>query len=175
MAESTSSTPPVLDTPQDPVSVRKTHLTHEASIKSIGLLYYLAAVIMPVAAISEILRPAGEDKGLPWYVLVLLLVMALVYAVVGRWFRTLNPKARIPGAIISVLGLLAFPVGTLINGYILYLIFAKKSKVVFAEDYRAVIAATPEIKYKTSVLVWILAGLLVVVLVGVFAAMILAK
>ena len=105
----------------------------------------------------------------------LLLAMALIYAVVGRWFRTLNPKARVPATILSVIGLLAFPLGTLINGYILYLIHAKKSKVVFSADYQAVIAATPEIKYKTSLFVWILVGFLAVVLIGVLAAVILGK
>jgi hypothetical protein len=76
----------------------------------------------------------------------------------------LRKWARIPTGILSGLGLLGFPLGTLINGYILYLIFSQKGKTVFSEEYQAVIEQTPHIKYRTSILVWILLGLVLLVI-----------
>lgn len=96
----------------------------------------------------------------------------------GRWlrprstaWRKLKSWARIPTAILSGIGLLGFPVGTLINGYILYLVFSRKGVTVFSDDYKRVIAETPHIKYRTSIVVWIILGWLVaLILFGVFAA-----
>jgi hypothetical protein len=50
--------------------------------------------------------------------------------------------------------------------YILYLLFSKKGATVFSEEYQRVIAATPEIKYRTSIVIWILLALLLL-LIGV--------
>jgi hypothetical protein len=89
---------------------------------------------------------------------------------VGLGLRKLRPWTRIAAGILSGIGLIAFPLGTLINGYILYLLFSKKGSTVFSADYQRVIADTPHIKYRTSILVWIVLGLLVLVVVGGIAA-----
>jgi hypothetical protein len=60
------------------------------------------------------------------------------------------------------------PIGTLINAYILYLVFSRKGRTILSEDYQQVIAATPHIKYKTSIIVWIFLGLLVALLAIAF-------
>jgi hypothetical protein len=73
--------------------------------------------------------------------------------------------ARIPSAILSGLGLISFPLGTLINGYILYLLFSKKDSTIFSDDYKQVIQETPHNKYQTSLLVWIFLGLLALLVV----------
>ena len=78
---------------------------------------------------------------------------------VGTGLRRLRRWARIPTGILSGLGLLGFPLGTVINAYILYLIFSQKGKMVFSDEYQAVIEQTPHIKYRTSIVVWILLGL----------------
>ena len=75
--------------------------------------------------------------------------------------RALRPWGRIVGCVLSGLGLLGFPIGTAINAYILYLFLSKKGRTVFAPEYQAVIAATPDVKYRTSILVWIFLALLV--------------
>ena len=90
---------------------------------------------------------------------------------VGRGFRRLKRWVRIPATILSGLGLLGFPLGTLINGYILYLVWSQKGKMVLSSEYQGVIAATPEVKYKTSPLVIVLLALLIGLIVfGVIAA-----
>jgi hypothetical protein len=74
---------------------------------------------------------------------------------------------------LSGVGLLGFPVGTLINGYILFLLFGRKGKTVFSEEYQVVIEQTPHIKYRTPLVVWILLGLVLFVIgAGLIAALI---
>jgi hypothetical protein len=61
--------------------------------------------------------------------------------------------------------LLAFPLGTLINGYILWLVFSTKGKTILSNDYAAIVAATPHVRYRIPIVVWILIGLLTLLLV----------
>ena len=61
-------------------------------------------------------------------------------------------------------------IGTLINGYIIWLILSKKGRLILSPEYAAIVEATSHIKYRTSIVVWILLGLivlLVVVITGV--------
>jgi hypothetical protein len=59
------------------------------------------------------------------------------------------------------LGLCAVPVGTLINGYILYLVASEKGATVMTEQYRQIVEQTPHIIYKTSAIVWFLLALVI--------------
>ena len=88
----------------------------------------------------------------------------------------MKKSARVPTGILSGIGLLGFPLGTIINGYILYLVFSQKGTTVFSDEYHAVIAQTPHIKYRTSIVVWILVGLvLLLIAIGIVAAVIGAR
>lgn len=66
---------------------------------------------------------------------------------------------------IAGISLIGFPVGTLIGAYILYLLLGANGKVVFSPEYQAVIAQTPQIRYRTSKVVWILLGLVLLIIV----------
>lgn len=137
-------------------AIRKEHISHEASIKAVGLLYYLGGIGVTLAAAGGLI--GAKDAS----VLVTLLLIGLG---VGQFFagwgvRALRPWGRVVGCILSGIGLIGFPIGTLINGYILYLFLSKKGRTIFAPEYQDVIAATPHVKYKTSILVWIFLALL---------------
>ncbi|HWV92319.1 MAG TPA: hypothetical protein VNZ59_19765 [Burkholderiales bacterium] len=141
-------------------AIRRAHISHEASIKAVGFLYYLGGVGVTLVAAASLL--GANDAS----VMVTLLLIALG---VGQFFagwavRALRPWGRILGCVLSGLGLLGFPIGTVINAYILYLFLSKKGRTIFAPEYQAVIAATPEVKYRTSILVWIFLALLVALL-----------
>lgn len=154
-------------------AVRQTYLKHEASIQSVGILYYLGAVMSPLAGIAGLV--STEQPGLErTAICAVLLVLGVIYFKVGRWLRVLDPKAKTPTTLLSVLGLFAFPIGTLINAYILSLIHSEKGKMVFSPEYRSVIEATPEIQYKTSVIVWIALGLLALLIVVGLAGLVVA-
>jgi hypothetical protein len=151
-------------------ALRTAHLSHEASVKSVGILYYLGGAALFCMGASILITGAAGKSDVPS---MLTAAFFLLFAVAQIWtgtgLRRLEPWARLPTGILSGLGLLGFPLGTLINGYILYLVFSKKGAVVFSPEYRAAVAQTPHIKYQTSFLVWVLLGI-VVVLVGLAVA-----
>jgi len=142
-------------------AIRREHINHEASIKAVGLLYYLGGVLVTFAALASLFAATGQHVTAVLRAVLLVLGVAQVFA--GWGVRALEPWGRILGAIVSVVGLLSFPVGTVINGYILYLYFSKKGRTIFSPQYKDVIAATPHIKYRTSIIVWILVAVLLAV------------
>ncbi|CAA6676638.1 MULTISPECIES: hypothetical protein [unclassified Lentimonas] len=151
-------------------AIRQEHIKHEASIRSVGLLYYFGGFLVMMGGLSASVTSFGASGGegsaafIGIFSVVLILGVGLIS--VGRGFRRLRPWVKIPATILSALGLLNIPIGTLIHGYILYLIHSQKGKVVFSPEYQEIREATPEIKYKTSKLVW---AILIVLLLGLVA------
>lgn len=151
--------------------MRKEHLKHEASVKSVGILYYLGGVGLFLAGILFLAALGSRGGGEAAVIGAVLLVLGAGQLWVGAGVRRLKSWARIPVGILSGFGLLGFPMGTLINGYILYLVFSKKGQTVFSDEYRIVIEQTPHIKYRTSIVVWIFLGLVLVLIgIGIIAA-----
>jgi hypothetical protein len=140
--------------------IRKAHISHEASVKSVGLLYLLGAALMLLGCLGVIFTPGGDG----FFVGLFAALFGVAQLWLGIGLRRLKPWARIGSGILSGLGLLAIPIGTIINAYILYLLFSKKGATVFSEDYQRVVAATPEIKYRTSIVIWIAVALLLVLI-----------
>ncbi|QDV43379.1 hypothetical protein Enr13x_32350 [Stieleria neptunia] len=160
---------------------RRKYLSHEASIKSIGLLYIIPGVLMllffvvmaGVAAVSLLVDGNGmQGMGLVEAALVVGLYGGLgsVQIYTGLGLRRFKIAARRLATVFSVIGLLIFPFGTLINGYILYLLQSQKGKVVFSEAYQDAIRRTSHIKYQTSLIVKVLLVILIAVIsLGVVA------
>lgn len=146
-------------------AIRREHIKHEASIRSVGILYYLGGVLMALAAILFVFGFASTSIAIGFAGIYA--VLALLSLAVGYELRALKPWARIAAIVFAVIGLLGFPLGTLINGYILYLLLSQKGRRIFQPDYLHIVAATPEVKYRTSVIVWIVLG---VILLGIIAA-----
>ena len=149
--------------------IRNELINHEASIRSIGLLYYLGTIGLGIVGIVNLLDFNTNNLGLALLISASALGLAALYYWIGSGLRALRSNVRIVAGVFAALGLLSFPVGTLINGYILYLLFSKKGDRVFAAEYPAIVDATPHIKYRTSAIVWIL---LAVVIIGIAAAVI---
>lgn len=162
----------------DAPKIRREHLNHEANIKAVGVLYLLSATIGFLAgalflfvsfsaAQSEF--PVAFGVGMA----VFMIALSVFYVWIGRGLRSLNPVVRIPAAVLSALGLLGFPIGTLINGYILYLLLSRKGTMVFSDEYKQIIADTPYIKYHISIIVWIALALLlaaIALVIAIFAS-----
>ncbi len=157
-------TPPVSDIPENPEEVRRAHLNTEASIQAVGALYYLGALILVATALGGFFTDSEANLGVRVATATLLAGVGVFQLFVGTGLRRLMPWARIPTAILSGIGMLGFPVGTLVNGYILYLVLSRKGALVFTDGYKAVVSATPDIKYKTPKAIWILLGLLIAIL-----------
>jgi hypothetical protein len=160
----------VVQSVTDAEAIRREYLKHEASVRSIGSLYYLSGGLLCIAAIGLIGMYFTSRHEWP------MITFGPVYAVLGvlgiflgRGIRHLRPWARTTSIVLGCVGLLGFPVGTLINAYILYLLLSSKGKRVFAPDYPDIIAATPHIKYRGSALTWILLGVVVILFVALAA------
>ncbi len=65
-------------------------------------------------------------------------LLGAVFFLLGRGLRRLRRGVRGPTIALAGLGLLGFPLGTLINGYILWLMLSKKGQLVFSPEYAAV-------------------------------------
>jgi hypothetical protein len=160
--------------------IRRKHLSHEASIQSFGFLYLLGAFfsiiygsfLMIGGAIALTQQNALAQQNVGTLELAILAVIGfLVFAMgclqgyAGWCMRKLNPAGKIPAIIVACFGLLGIPIGTLISIYLLYLLLSEKGRVVFSPEYRAVIEATPHVRYKTSIIAWV-ALILFILLVG---------
>ena len=170
--------------------IRKSHLSHEANIQGFGCLYTLGGILGILGGILYIGlgifilaggSPAGAGAGADQETLVAGITMTLVGIVflaiasaqlfAGRSMQTLNPSGKILAVVVSAIGLLGFPCGTIISGYILYLLLSAKGEMVFSSAYKEVMQATPHIRYRTSIIVWIFLFILIgVILLGVLAA-----
>ena len=154
----------VEDIPANPEAeaIRRAHINHEASIKAVGFLYYLGGAVATLAGLASVFGAPDAGGG----VVALLLLALGVGSLSGGWgVRALQPWGRVLGCVLSGIGLLGFPVGTLINGYVLYLLLSKKGRTIFAPAYKDVIAATPHVRYRTSILVWIFLAIVLGLLV----------
>ena len=159
----------------DVESIRKRYLGHEASVKSIGTLYLIGGVfsllistVYIIAGISSFGDPSPSNFAGPALELLVALAVGAGFLSLGAiqiWsgigVRKLRPAARIGATVISAIGLLGFPIGTLVSAYFLYLLLSEKGSYVFSDAYKQVIALTPHMRYKTSILTWIVVILLV--------------
>lgn len=174
--------------------IRKSHLNHEANIQSFGCLYMLGGILGIIGGIAYIgigifimsgRLPASAGAGagagagqeplvagiITSVVGIVLLVIASAQLFAGRSMQTLNPSGKILAIVVSSIGLLGFPCGTIISGYLLYLLVSAKGEMVYSSAYKEVIQATPHIRYRTSIIVWIFLFLLIgVILLGIVAA-----
>ena len=147
--------------------IRSEHLRHETAIRSISAIYFFASLILLTMGLPLILQgPQQARFGIAGLVCMLLGAGVIV---VGVGIRRLRRWVRIPVGVLSGLGLLAVPIGTLINGYALYLVFGRKGQVVFSPDYQEIVERTPHLRRRTSPLV-IALGLLILGLIA-FAAL----
>ncbi len=151
--------------------IRREHISHEASLKSVGLLYLISGTFGALAGFG--LAAAGAVAGgaagsePPFVVFGILLGSYSVFTfATGLGLRRLKPWSRIASGIVSGVGLLAIGLGTIINLYVLYLLFSQKGSTVFSESYKQVMAETPHVKYRTSVVAWVGLGLIVLLIIG---------
>jgi len=159
----------------DPVAseaevVRRTHITHEASIKSAGVLFILGGLGTLAMSAGLVIPAMANVEDRPGFVVIGFAVAALgvAYVAYGWGLRALRAWARTPAIVLAAIGLLGFPIGTLINGYILWLVLSGKGRRIFAADYASIVEATPHVKYRTSAVAWIALGLIVALIVLAF-------
>lgn len=158
-----------------PEAIRRAHISHETSIKTAGLLYALLGGLMLLPVLIGMLEAlAGVNKAGRYDSLSLVLLLAVAVLLLGAGVRRLRPWARIPMAIVS--GLVAtisiFTVlAPLLNLYVLWLMLSPQGKTVFSPGYQYVIALTPDIRPKHSVITLFLVVMLLLFVIAVLAAL----
>jgi hypothetical protein len=151
-------------------AIRREHLNTEATIKSVGTLYFLGAILLPLLGVVSVIEGVKSKDAAQLAGGIFFLVVGIGQGIIAFGLRRLRSWARIPTIILSCFGLLGFPIGTLISIYILVKVLSKQGKFVMTEEYQGIIAATPHIKRKTSIVVIILLVILILILIGAIAA-----
>lgn len=148
-------------------AIRREHIKHESSIRSVGALYYLGGGLLIVSAIGLLAANTLEPNSIWIGISAAYVVFGALSWVIAWHLRRLKSWARVAAIVLSGIGLLGFPLGTLINAYILYLLLSEKGRRIFQADYLDIVEATPHVRYRTSLLVWIVLGILIL---GIVAA-----
>lgn len=158
-----------------PEAIRQAHITHETSIKSVGALYALIGglMLLPVfiSLLESVTRATSADDFAP---LAVALLVGMGVLVLGASVRRLKPWTRISMAVVS--GLLAavtlftvfFPA---LNLYIIWLMISAKGRMVFSPAYQHIIALTPDMRPRHSVLAVILVVLVLLLVTSMLAAL----
>ncbi|WP_367873363.1 hypothetical protein [Luteolibacter sp. Populi] len=168
----TTATPPPLASDAD--MIRREHIKHEASVKGVGSLYFIGSLFLVIGGAGLIIAAVGGNAGAAEVgLMVLLPALGILGFWVGYGLRKLSPAARVVAGVLtginlvlSIFGLPQSILAILINTYILNLLFSKKGAMVFSAPYKEIIAATPHIKYKTSIVVWIVLGIFILVILA---------
>ncbi|MEZ6117950.1 MAG: hypothetical protein R3C28_15455 [Pirellulaceae bacterium] len=165
-----------IDAPDE--QVRRDHIRHEKSIKTIGGLYILGAsllLLVLVLTVREFVSRVTQGNLRPpeaGFAVFLVAIGVLQFAVgVGLW--KLQNWARYPGALFSAFSMISVPFGTILGGYFLYLLLSRKGAYVCSDEYKRIMAVTPHVKVTTSkvlltVLFVLLAILVTIIGIAVF-------
>ena len=173
-------------------AIRRAHIGHEASIRSLGMLHYLGAFFGVLACGMMLFLLLGGVPGGPadrigrmlfgglvvGYSLATALNVALGHGLRGlrpwaRWTETFLLSLQVIFVVLVSIGALLTGefaeiapslIGMLIVGYLLYLLLSEKGSMVFSPAYKEIIARTPHIKYRTSLIVKIALVVLVSVI-----------
>ena len=93
------------------------------------------------------------------------MVGGLIWIMVGLCVRAIRPWSRVPAIVISVIGLFAFPIGTLMAAIFLVTLLSRKGKYVLSDEYLGVIERTQHINRRSWVtLAAVIVGFVVLVL-----------
>ena len=132
----------------DVINLREENLRHETAITLVGMLYYVAAGMLIAAAITSLAMTKGTAAAVRFASMLGLLAAGFGFS--GYLLRRLDMRARYAASMMAVLGMLAVPIGTILNGYVLWLVHSKKGRVVISPEYREVVAKTPQIKCRAT-------------------------
>ena len=164
----------------DLTKIREDHIAHENAMKTLGVMHLIGGAALLLSCLGVVvggfefasLSGDGDSvvEGVAIFVVLLLLGISSVQ--LGTKLRKLDPSAWQPARTLSMLGLLAFPIGTMISIANLGYLNSAKGKFVFTGEYARVIEMTPDTKAKTSRLVKVLLAL-VLSIFALFATVVL--
>ncbi|UXI68018.1 hypothetical protein [Tahibacter amnicola] len=157
-------------------ALRREYLATEFELRSAGNLFLLAGIVCGLSFVALVVAIFAEGRQLRPVPAIYLATLCTLFVVaaftVGIGLRRLRPWVRVPGTILSIIGLLGLPLGTVINAIILYRLHNRRGRVVLARSYRAVIEATPHITYRRTVGDKIASGILFALFAGLLVQLV---
>jgi hypothetical protein len=154
----------------DVAVIRQEHLRQEASLKGMGSLFFLSGAFSVLMGFISAMGVFTDSGGTPQgpEILVLVLILLLIPLQFFTWWglRKLRPWSTVPAAILSVLGLFALGLGTIISIYFLYILFCKKGRMVLSPGYQEIVDQTPGMRYRTPMWNWIVLAVIVILAVA---------
>lgn len=161
MSENPYEAPQVLDgeidQPTEEERILRSHLNAEASIKSLGSILFVSGMIMGIGTLQEL--PYLSQRR--FHEVVVTIVTPILLLWLGLKLRQLRQVAVIITGCFAVFGLTFYPVGTIFSLLILYFLFSKKGRSVVTPEYHRIIRATPHLRYRSSLITWILLAILI--------------
>lgn len=136
-------------------ATRREHLSYEASVRSLGTMYYAGSVLLSLFGVYFLLVAVRSNDFTAWPLAIVSLVFGLASLVVAWGLRSLKRWAASAAAVLSALSLPIVPFGTVIGAYVLVLLRSAKGRRIFARDYASIVAATPHLEPGGSRVVWI--------------------
>ena len=139
-------------------AIRRAHIKHETSVKSLAFLNFLGVFFAVFGRLtSSDPLPSDTAERVGQIIVAMLIPAALLWA--GISIRRLGRAGQILNALLFGIALVGFPIGTIIGAMVLYHLFCKKGRMVFSAPYRKIVKNTPHIKYqrgKTSKAAWVI-------------------
>jgi hypothetical protein len=105
---------------------------------ALGLLSALVVLLVFGGVVASVSGDADAASAIPvigltgMAVVVFLACWSLPGVIIGIGLYRLRPWARIAGIVVSVLALIAFPFGTMLGAYGLWVLFSKDTEQLFA-------------------------------------------
>ncbi|MBL9172962.1 MAG: DUF4339 domain-containing protein [Verrucomicrobiales bacterium] len=156
-------------------AVRREHIAQETSLRSIGILCGLNAILLPLVLLGTLADALAAPGRIPrtavlqWCLMVAYYPL-LLYVTAG--LLRLSPKVRTPAITLFALSSFVPPI-CFIHWLFLYTMLSRKTRRVLSEDYQAIIRATPLMRYRPPLLRTVLVTLLVLGIGAFFGMLVL--
>ncbi len=164
--------------------MRRTYFRHELAVWTVGGIVFVGGG--SIFVLAGALAPFSKSEGAPvsnpaveMAVRVAVSAMIAGFGVAEIWIglklRKLDPRFRIPAAVIAGIGIaggITTCIGWIVPAYILWLLVSQKGKIVFSEKYARAIEMTPHIKPRMWIVLKILLILFgVLIVLGLVAVL----
>lgn len=131
---------------------RVAHKSREYTIRFVGSLYLVLGFACLYAAwvVHRVVEYVPDEEFLREFMTWFFAGYGSALVLSGIGLRVLARWGQVGSIVVSVVGLANYPVGTVINGLVLWLMIGERGRTVFSRRYRDVIARTRHLDYRMS-------------------------
>jgi hypothetical protein len=161
-------------------SIRRQYLKHERAVNSVSSVLFFSALLSLFASVLVVALPflymlyeearlTGSMIAVCLVLSVSLIALVILQAMVAMAVRQNFSKARSAAILLAILGMFAFPFGTICGIYILVVMGAKDTPFVMSEEYKKVKRATPQ--YDAAPVSWVMVTLVGFAIIATLATL----